>query len=888
MLPFGPPRSAKRKTDPHLPDDAKQGMWWRSQSREHTLGWIEPLPLTTLLNWEGEACRRSQGWKYARGGFQLLATPVVAGVDMEVTAAAAIVLAEVLTERSTAEHQQMHENRAVAAAGSARGRSIGVIEEEREGFGVLVAQEGRAPKSTVVARGDTEVGAHTMALIKRSPRLMGGGTTEAANGPGVDKAASPSRSADDVTKLSSIPAIGGGPAVARTFRPMTSGNSPSLPAVKLPLYEGKAHKISSVAGAVGLQGSAGRSLGVKGPNRTPPLTPPPQFARSPVLSITDTSRPLSAPSGSSAGGSAPTTTALLSRSRSVAGPVVKVPPSPSRLHGALPCGTCVVRDAQMALARSWAHIAVADSEVPNMAAETTLAGVTAARVVKSEAVKESLASGEAARRSHHEERRVKPRVRHDAGAVVAVRTGSGRLLAMKVVQTDGVVQKEKEARQEAELLEVCAPHPNVVDMLGVIKTNTTYYTLMSLADGDVAAMMKHAGRLTEKQTVFLIRQLVSALEFLHARRIVHYKMRLADFGLSAKIPRGHAGVNGACGTLPYMSPELFNGAKFGTAVDMWATGVVAYELMMGVLPFAGGGKSSTAPRGSGGSVSTDSSGSIVTDCGSGPGTSFRNSSSSSSRGASPRPASMLATGDRDGLLREKRARKEAKAPWRERVRADIINGEYTVDDGAVGHQGRRFIEKLLQKNPSDRMSSYVAAGHSWLDPNSTIPARRRAVRLTVAEAQADLMVRLVKRLKSRAGGLVDPAHPAAMKSAEAVEATVAAVSVLSESALLAVAAAAELRTECKAARALDKAASVAVVSAKNTKEARQEKVGANASPTRSGGGDYGGHGVFGLEAMFHEAEEAVRRAEVCARRMTLAGEAAVCAVTKWKDVVKPQ
>ncbi|CAM9234814.1 unnamed protein product, partial [Ectocarpus sp. 13 AM-2016] len=451
--------------------------------------------------------------------------------------------------------------------------------------------------------------------------------------------------------------------------------------------------------------------------------------------------------------------------------------------------------------------------------------------------------------------------------------------------------QEKEAQQEAELLEVCAPHPNVGDMLGVIRTNTTYYTLMSLADGDVAATIKHAGRLTEKQAVFLIRQLVSALEFLHAQRIVHYKTRLADFGLAAKIPRGHAGVNGACGTSmtrPYMSPELFNGAKFGTAVDMWATGVVAYELTMSVVPFAGG-KSSTAPRGSGGSVSTDSSGSIVTGCGSGPGTSFRKSNSSS-RGASPRPVSMLATGDRGGLLREKRARKEAKETWRERVRADIVSGEYTVDDGAVGHQGRRFIEKLLRKNPSDGMSAYLAAGHSWLDPNTTIPARRCAVWLTVAEAQANLMVRLVKRLKSRAGGVVDPADSAAMKSAEAVEATAAAVSVLSKSALLAaaMAAAAELQPGCKAARALDKAASsVAVVSAKNMNEARQEQVGAKASPARSGGGDNGGHGVFGVEAMFDEAEEAVRRAEVCARRTTLAAEAAVCAVTKWKDVVKP-
>lgn len=196
--------------------------------------------------------------------------------------------------------------------------------------------------------------------------------------------------------------------------------------------------------------------------------------------------------------------------------------------------------------------------------------------------------------------------------------------------------------------------------------------------------------------------------------------------------------------------------------------------------------------------------------------------------------------------------------------------------------------QLLQTNPSDRMSAYLAAGHSWLDPNSTIPARRRAVRLTVAEAQADRMVQLVKRLKSRAGGMVDPADPAAMKSAHAVEATAAAVSVLSESVLLTVAAAAELRAERSAATALDKAASVASVSAMNTKKAaQQEQAGASTSPARSDGGDNGGRSVFGVESMFHEAEEAVRRAEVCARRTTLAGEAAICAVAKWKRVVKP-
>ncbi|CAM9806543.1 unnamed protein product [Ectocarpus sp. 8 AP-2014] len=170
-------------------------------------------------------------------------------------------------------------------------------------------------------------------------------------------------------------------------------------------------------------------------------------------------------------------------------------------------------------------------------------------------------------------------------------------VAVKIVAKSGL-SPERYIERELELLELCSVHPNVVGLHGVIRTSQRVYALMPLADTDLAAMVKSTV-LDEKQAGFCVRQVVSAVEFLHSKGIVHRdvkpanilvlsnKVLLADFGLAKQLPKGNPGLLvGACGTKPYLAPELVRDVPYDAAVDMWAVGVVTYELLHGYTPFS--------------------------------------------------------------------------------------------------------------------------------------------------------------------------------------------------------------------------------------------------------------------------------------------------------------
>lgn len=94
--------------------------------------------------------------------------------------------------------------------------------------------------------------------------------------------------------------------------------------------------------------------------------------------------------------------------------------------------------------------------------------------------------------------------------------------------------------------------------------------------------------------VSLLVQVLQAIGYLHRHGILHrdlkpgnvlvtrdQQVRVVDFGLAA--PREKA--EGAAGTLAYMAPEILNGDPITTATDLWAVGVMAYQLMVGTHPF---------------------------------------------------------------------------------------------------------------------------------------------------------------------------------------------------------------------------------------------------------------------------------------------------------------
>jgi TolB-like protein len=151
-------------------------------------------------------------------------------------------------------------------------------------------------------------------------------------------------------------------------------------------------------------------------------------------------------------------------------------------------------------------------------------------------------------------------------------------------------------------------HPNVCQVFDVLEENNLLLLVLELLEGQSLADRLASGPIVTAEAVVMERQILQALDALHAVGIVHRDLKpsnvfltrngvkLLDFGLARST---HGGVSEAdaataltlpgavVGTPQYMSPEQARGCVAGTASDIFAAGCIFYELLTSKRPFDG-------------------------------------------------------------------------------------------------------------------------------------------------------------------------------------------------------------------------------------------------------------------------------------------------------------
>jgi serine/threonine-protein kinase len=148
-------------------------------------------------------------------------------------------------------------------------------------------------------------------------------------------------------------------------------------------------------------------------------------------------------------------------------------------------------------------------------------------------------------------------------------------------------------------------HPNIVPVYHVGEDGGgPFYTMALVEGGSLDAHMTRF-RGDPRAAVRLVAKVARAVHHAHQRRILHRDLkpsnilldedgepRVADFGLATRLSEvGSADAGPSAGSLPWMAPEAVRGdAVLTTAVDVWALGVILYELLTGARPFRAGGR----------------------------------------------------------------------------------------------------------------------------------------------------------------------------------------------------------------------------------------------------------------------------------------------------------
>ncbi|KAH9506904.1 Death-associated protein kinase 1, variant 3 [Dermatophagoides farinae] len=138
-------------------------------------------------------------------------------------------------------------------------------------------------------------------------------------------------------------------------------------------------------------------------------------------------------------------------------------------------------------------------------------------------------------------------------------------------------------------------HPNIIKLIDVFEDNHQVVLVFELMKGgELQDYIAEHDYLSERETQFLMKQILEALAYMHEKSIVHLdlkpenilldnldsrQLKIIDFGISQRYD-ANANIKGIYGTPEFIAPEILNYEPIGFGTDLWAIGYLEYHHFM--------------------------------------------------------------------------------------------------------------------------------------------------------------------------------------------------------------------------------------------------------------------------------------------------------------------
>ena len=190
-----------------------------------------------------------------------------------------------------------------------------------------------------------------------------------------------------------------------------------------------------------------------------------------------------------------------------------------------------------------------------------------------------------------------------ADVYLAIDTILNREVAVKILRGDMAVDPVAVLRFKREATAALTlNHPNIVEVYDVGEENGQHYIVMEYIKGiTLKQLISKRGALDKQESVDIMRQLVGAMIHAHKNNVVHRDIKpqnilikddgtvkLSDFGIAlAQNAAQLTQADSVLGSVHYLAPELARGEAASDQSDIYALGIVFYELLSGDVPFKG-------------------------------------------------------------------------------------------------------------------------------------------------------------------------------------------------------------------------------------------------------------------------------------------------------------